>query len=115
MLMPSAAFVKQRGPSPPHDVTNVLYGKKARHASKFTPQAIEKITEGVKQGLSREEIAKVLDVSVGSLQVTCSRLGISLRRPRAHDPSHDRLKTQSPPQMAESISRPMTNTRSLKF
>ena len=32
------------------------------------------------QGISKEEIAKFLDVTVGSLQVTCSRLGISLRR-----------------------------------
>jgi hypothetical protein len=34
----------------------------------------------VAQGISKEEIAKFLDVTVGSLQVTCSRLGISLRR-----------------------------------
>ena len=32
------------------------------------------------EGISRERIAKLIDVSVGSLQVTCSRLGISLRR-----------------------------------
>ena len=32
------------------------------------------------EGISREEIAKSLGVTVGSLQVTCSRLGISLRR-----------------------------------
>jgi len=30
--------------------------------------------------MGREDIAKSLDVTVGSLQVTCSRLGISLRR-----------------------------------
>src|SRR5947207_1946037 len=30
----------------------------------------------------REEIAELIGVTVGSLQVTCSRLGISLRRPR---------------------------------
>ena len=80
--------------------------KKARRPSKFTPQAIEKIKEFVKQGLSREEIAKLLDVTVGSLQVTCSRLGISLRRPSVHYPSYDRLKTQSRPQMVENGSRP---------
>jgi hypothetical protein len=34
----------------------------------------------VAEGISRERIAKLIDVSVGSLQVTCSRLGISLRR-----------------------------------
>jgi len=50
---------------------------------KFTPQAIEKIKDWVVQGVSRDEIANLLDVTVGSLQVTCSRLGISLRR-RTH-------------------------------
>jgi hypothetical protein len=48
--------------------------------TKFTPQAIEKIKELVAQGVGRDEIANLLDVTVGSLQVTCSRLGISLRR-----------------------------------
>jgi hypothetical protein len=47
---------------------------------KFTPQAIEKIKEFVAEGMSRDEIANRLGVTVGSLQVTCSRLGISLRR-----------------------------------
>ncbi len=47
---------------------------------KFTPQAIEKIKEFVAEGISRGEIANRLGVTVGSLQVTCSRLGISLRR-----------------------------------
>jgi hypothetical protein len=47
---------------------------------KFTPQAIEKIKDLVAQGSSRDEIANLLGVTVGSLQVTCSRLGISLRR-----------------------------------
>jgi hypothetical protein len=73
----------------------------SKRPSKFTPQAIEKIKECVKQGLGREDIALLLDVTVGSLQVTCSRLGISLRRPSQHDPSHDQLKTQLPPQSVE--------------
>jgi hypothetical protein len=41
-----------------------------------------------------------------TLQVTCHRLGISLRRSSVHDPSYDRLKTQSPPRMVERGSRP---------
>jgi hypothetical protein len=49
---------------------------------KFTPQRIQQITNLVERGKSREEIADILDVTVGSLQVTCSRLGISLRRPK---------------------------------
>ena len=47
---------------------------------KFTQQAIEKIKEFVAGGISRDEIANRLGVTVGSLQVTRSRLGISLRR-----------------------------------
>ena len=43
---------------------------------KFTPQAIENIKEFVAQGISRDEIANRLGVIVGTLQVTCSRLGI---------------------------------------
>jgi hypothetical protein len=46
---------------------------------KFTPANIQKIKDWVAQGICREDIAKSLDVTVGSLQVTCSRLGISLR------------------------------------
>jgi hypothetical protein len=47
---------------------------------KFTPQVIEQIKESVAAGISRDEIANRVGVTVGSLQVTCSRLGISLRR-----------------------------------
>jgi hypothetical protein len=67
---------------------------RAGRASKFTPQAIQKIKEMVAQGLSRDEIAQRLDVTVGSLQVTCSRLGVSLRRPRMRFPSYERLKPE---------------------
>ena len=55
-------------------------GTGRRGATKFTPQAVQKIKESVAQGVSRDEIANLLDVTVGSLQVTCSRMGISLRR-----------------------------------
>ena len=64
---------------------------RAGRASKFTPQTIQKIKEMVARGLSREEIAQRLDVTVGSLQVTCSKLGVSLRRSRTHFP-YERLK-----------------------
>src|SRR5262245_42953506 len=66
----------------------------AGRATKFTPQTIQKIKEMVPQGLSREEIAQRLGVTVGSLQVTCSKLGISLRRPRMRYPSYERLKPE---------------------
>jgi hypothetical protein len=47
---------------------------------KFTPQVIQKIKEFVAEGISRDQIADRLGVTVGSLQVTCLRSGISLRR-----------------------------------
>ena len=52
-----------------------------RRASKFSPANIERIKDFVAQGVNREKIAEHLGVTVGSLQVTCSRLGISLRKP----------------------------------
>jgi hypothetical protein len=60
-------------------MTNVSPSASGRRV-KFTPQAIEKIKEFVATGISRDEIANRLGVTVGSLQVTCSRMGISLRR-----------------------------------
>jgi hypothetical protein len=55
--------------------------------TKFTPERIQQIKNLVERGKSRQEIAELLDVTVGSLQVTCSRLGISLRRTFL-DPNH---------------------------
>ena len=67
----------------------------SRPARKFTPANIQKIKDWVAEGISREEIAKSLHVTVGSLQVTCSRLGISLRRRDASGPGGPR--TVRPP------------------
>lgn len=50
--------------------------------TKFTPERMTQICNLVERGKSREEIAELIGVTVGTLQVTCSRLGISLRRPR---------------------------------
>jgi hypothetical protein len=50
--------------------------------TKFTPERIRQIVNLVERGKSREEIAELVGVTVGTLQVTCSRFGISLRRPR---------------------------------
>jgi hypothetical protein len=50
--------------------------------TKFTPEKIRQVSNLVERGKSREEIAELVGVTVGSLQVTCSKLGISLRRPR---------------------------------
>jgi len=56
-------------------MTNASSAVRGRRV-KFTPQVIEKIKELVAEGLSRDEIANRLGVIVGSLHVTCSRLGI---------------------------------------
>jgi hypothetical protein len=69
-------------------MTNTSSPARGRRAVKFTPQAIEKIKEFVAEGISRDEIANRLGVTVGSLQVTCSRLGISLRRTNFSNGSH---------------------------
>jgi hypothetical protein len=47
---------------------------------KFTPENIARIKDWVAQGVGRDEIANRLEVTIGSLQVTCSKLGISLRK-----------------------------------
>jgi hypothetical protein len=51
-----------------------------RGRRKFTPDNVGRIKEWVAWGVSRDEIANRLEVTVNSLQVTCSKLGISLRK-----------------------------------
>lgn len=51
---------------------------------KFTSERIHQIKNLVERGTSREQIAELIGVTVGSLQVTCSRLGVSLRRPNVN-------------------------------
>jgi hypothetical protein len=48
---------------------------------KFTPERLQQIRNLVERGMSREQIAETIGVTLGSLEVTCSRMGISLRRP----------------------------------
>jgi hypothetical protein len=47
---------------------------------KFTPERLQQIRNLIERGKSREEIAELIGVTVGSLQATCSTFGISLRR-----------------------------------
>jgi hypothetical protein len=56
--------------------------KAQRRHRKFTPERIQQIKDLVARGETCEQIATTVGVTVGSLKVTCSRLGISLRRPR---------------------------------
>jgi hypothetical protein len=70
--------------------------------TKFTPERIEQIRHLVALGMSREEIAGILGVTLGSLQVTCSKLGVSLRRlnpklnPQLNLPAHEVPDTGGP-------------------
>jgi len=57
---------------------------------------MQQIRNLVERGKRREEIAEIIGVTVGTLQVTCSRLGISLRRPR-FDTGTGTLRRQRPP------------------
>ena len=81
---------------------------------RVTPERIQQIRNLVERGKRREEIAELVGVTVGSLQVTCSRLGISLRRAnfnngivslRRNDP---RLKRVAAPGSDERIIAPGT-------
>ena len=71
--------------------------------TRFTPERIQQIKNLVGRGKRREEIAELIGTTVGSLQVTCCRLGISLRRPnfnngivslRRNDPRLKRIPSQ---------------------
>ena len=46
-----------------------------RGHTKFTPERIQQISNLVERGKSREEIAELVGVTIGTLQVTCSRFG----------------------------------------
>jgi len=63
------------------DPTAVTVSTRGRQI-KFTPERLDQIRTLVERGRSKEEIAEIIGCTVGSLQVTCSRLGISLRRPK---------------------------------
>src|SRR5262245_27209117 len=64
---------------------------------KFTPERIEEIKKLVERGKSRKDIAELIGVTVGSLQVPCSRLGVSLRRPIINKGTQPRLKPAPTP------------------
>lgn len=56
-------------------------GNSVRQSSVFTPVVVQQIKNLVDKGKSREEIAEILNTTPGSLSATCSKLGVSLRRP----------------------------------
>jgi hypothetical protein len=48
---------------------------------RFTPERVQQIRNLIERGKNSEQIADLIGVTVDCLQVTCSRLGVSLRRP----------------------------------
>jgi transposase-like protein len=58
------------------------FSKRRGRPTKFTPERMRQITNLVERGKSRQGIAEIIGVTTGTLQVTCSKLGISLRQPR---------------------------------
>jgi hypothetical protein len=69
--------------------------KAQRRPSKFTPERVQQIKDLLTRGESCEQIAASIGVTVGTLKVTCSRMGVSLRRPRAVS-VRQRVKLLSP-------------------
>jgi hypothetical protein len=49
---------------------------------KFTPERLVQIKNLIERGWDRQQIADTIGVTLGSLQVTCSKHGISLRKVR---------------------------------
>ena len=68
--------------------------------TKFTPERIQQISNLVERGKSRDEIATIIGVTTGTLQVTCSKMGISLRRPKIID-GICLLRQRTPPSTKE--------------
>src|SRR6516162_9936074 len=72
---------------------------------KFTPERLQQIKNLVERGMSREQIAETIGSTVGSLQVTCSRLGISLRRPPCVAAPAPRSEKPKEPKPAENCAK----------
>src|SRR3981189_2819383 len=49
---------------------------------KFTPERMQQISNLVERGKSPDQIAEIIGITTDTLQVACSKLGISLRRHR---------------------------------
>jgi hypothetical protein len=81
---PSVPILKKNGqvlkkalPPPPPRV-KVVKIKKGHRKTKFTTEVMAKIEAWVAEGLTRLQIADRLGTTLGSLQVSCSRKGVSL-------------------------------------
>jgi hypothetical protein len=61
---------------------------------KFTPERMQQISNLVDRGKSPDQIAEVIGITTDTLQVACSKLGISLRR---HTSRSEKPKLQHRP------------------
>src|SRR5215813_10821114 len=68
-----------------------------RRGRQFTPERLQQIRNLVERGKSREEIAELIGVTVGSLQDVCSRFGIDLRLPLPPINGQSQQNSQSGP------------------
>jgi hypothetical protein len=64
--------------------------KPGSSANQFAPERIGQIKSLVERGRSREQIAEIIGCTVGSLVVTCSRIGVSLRPPTKATPNRQK-------------------------
>ena len=86
----AATSVAPKTPEPKAIAEPKTSNVRKRRPSKFTPERLEQIRDLVAVGKSREDIAGLMGVTVGTLQVTCSKRGISLRRPPGSNlPAHE--------------------------
>src|ERR1700681_2195863 len=81
MGLPWAQQHDQEGKRGMNEAILVTQSGNRGRQTKFTPERLQQITNLVERGKSREEIAEIIGVTPATLQVTCSRLKISLRRP----------------------------------
>jgi hypothetical protein len=65
----------------------------------YTPDVLASIPGMVAQNMSREEIAAQFGVTVASLQVTCCKKRISLRRPKLGSPRILHIMTPQEPRL----------------
>jgi hypothetical protein len=87
LLKKNGQILKKALPPPPPRV-KVVKIKKGHRRAKFSAENLAQIQAWVEEGLTRLQIADRLETTLGSLQVSCSRKGVSLwakNRPRRQE------------------------------
>ena len=86
LLNGSAKFERRCASTEPLTATN-------GRPIKFTPERLQQIRNLVERGMSREQIAETIGVTLGSLQVLSARSQLRLLRDRPLDHPRSRLVT----------------------